>query len=498
MSTDLPRIANAQFPSLPSSISTESRYWRKYKSPIIIKEYASVSHINFCPVSPHDFAVSASTRVQIYSARSRAVAKTISRFSDITFGAEFRKDGKLIVSGDATGLVQVFDASSRSILRSIDLHKLPVQVTKFSPHDLTTLLTASDDKTIRVWDMPTQKPVNTFKGNDDYVRTAEFMPSSPSLVISGGYDGTVRLWDARVRENGGEVQRLEHDANVERVLPISGSTIVSAGGSDVRVWDLASGSSRPLRVLQNHAKGVTCLSKNAQSSRLLSGGLDGHLKIYDTTEWKVIHGVKYPNAILSCGVSPDDKHLVVGMSNGLLSVRTRSAATITIPEKTGRMASSTVQRFLRGKEYQPTTEDFVVNDQTTLKKLKNWDKAIRRYAYSDALDMVLSSGDKLTIYSILLDLKRRSGLRRALQNRDEQSLEPVLRFLIKSISDVRMTQVCVDVTMVILEIYGGGLGGSSNIEVLLGRLIEKVDGEVSRAKEAVQVDGMLKMLFIAV
>ncbi|CCG83675.1 protein of unknown function [Taphrina deformans PYCC 5710] len=497
MSTELPRIATTKFPALPSSISAESRYWRKYKSPIIVKEYAAVSHIHFSPVSPHDFAVSASTRIQIYSSKTRSVAKTISRFSDITFGAEFRKDGKLLVSGDATGLVQIFDANSRSILRSIDIHKLPTHVSKFSPHDLTTIITASDDKTIRIWDIPTQKPINTFKGHTDYVRTAEFMTSSPSLYLSGSYDGTVRLWDARVSERGGEVQTLSHEANVERVLPVSGTTVTSAGGSDVRVWDLSSGSQRPLKILQNHAKGVSCLAKTSSNSRLLSGGLDGHLKIYDTTEWKVLHSVKYPHPILSTGISQDDKHLVVGMSNGLLSIRTRSTAPSSTadPSIAAAPPPRKVQKFLRGATHRPTLTDTVV-DETRGPGLRKWDKCIRRYAYADALDAVLKS-DPTTIHAVLSTLKRRSGLIQALSQRDDTSLVPILRFLIRQIKDVRMANLCIDVTMVVLELYGGALGASQETGVLLYRLDEQVRGMVGRAKEAVKVDGMLQMLFVA-
>lgn len=505
MANELPRIAAAQFPSLPSSVSPESRYWRKYKSPIIVKEYASVSHVHFCPTSPHDFAITSSTRVQIYSAKNRKIAKTISRFTDVAFAGEFRKDGKLLVSGDATGLVQVFDVSSRAILRTIDIHRLPTHVTKFSPHDLTTMMTASDDKTIRIWDISTQGPIHTLKGHEDYVRSAEFMPNSSSLILSGGYDGTVRLWDTRIGENGGQVQLVSHGSNVERVLPLSsGTTIISAGGTDVRVWDLASGSATPLRVMQNHARGVTCLAKNSNGTRLLSGGLDGHLKIYDTTHWKVIHGVKYPNTIMSCGISPDDKHLVVGMASGLLSIRTRSTTTEMPPTKlkSARPQSKTVQRFMRGGDYRGDKDGIYLNDANKSKKLRNYDYALRRYAYSDALDMVLASGggqqggaDAVSVYSVLADLRHRSGLRQALQNRDDISLLPILRFLIRNLSNERMSAVLIDVTMVLLEIYGPALGGSRGVDELLVKLDERVGAQIQQARSAEQVLGMLSLLY---
>lgn len=37
-------------------------------------------------------------------------------------GAEFRKDGKLLVAGGDEGLVQVFDVGSRAVLRTMKGH----------------------------------------------------------------------------------------------------------------------------------------------------------------------------------------------------------------------------------------------------------------------------------------------------------------------------------------------------------------------------------------
>lgn len=62
--------------------------------------------------------------MQIYSSKTHQPKKTISRFKDIAYSGSFRQDGKLIVAGDATGLVQMFDGGSRAILRSFRGHNL--------------------------------------------------------------------------------------------------------------------------------------------------------------------------------------------------------------------------------------------------------------------------------------------------------------------------------------------------------------------------------------
>jgi U3 small nucleolar RNA-associated protein 15 len=85
----------------------ESRYWRQFKHPVFVKEYAPITSIHFSPSKPHRFAVTAATRVQIYAPRTQKVTKTISRFKDVARSGHIRGDGKLVVAGDDSGLIQV-------------------------------------------------------------------------------------------------------------------------------------------------------------------------------------------------------------------------------------------------------------------------------------------------------------------------------------------------------------------------------------------------------
>jgi U3 small nucleolar RNA-associated protein 15 len=87
--------------------NAESRYWRQFKHPVFSKEYAPVTAVHFSPAKPHRYAVTAATRVQIYAPRTQKVVKTVSRFKDVARSGQIRADGKLLVAGDDTGLVQV-------------------------------------------------------------------------------------------------------------------------------------------------------------------------------------------------------------------------------------------------------------------------------------------------------------------------------------------------------------------------------------------------------
>lgn len=105
---------------VPAKHNAESRYWRQFKHPVFIKEYAPVTSIHFSPSKPHRYAVTAATRVQIYAPRTQKITKTISRFKDVARSGCIRGDGKLVVAGDDSGLIQV---STESGFFSMYLYK---------------------------------------------------------------------------------------------------------------------------------------------------------------------------------------------------------------------------------------------------------------------------------------------------------------------------------------------------------------------------------------
>src|SRR3979490_3154225 len=96
-----------QHPRSAAKHNPESRYWRSFKHPVFVKEYAPVTSVHFSPSKPHRYAVTAATRVQIYDPRTQRIVKTISRFKDVARCGSIREDGKLVVSGDDSGLIQV-------------------------------------------------------------------------------------------------------------------------------------------------------------------------------------------------------------------------------------------------------------------------------------------------------------------------------------------------------------------------------------------------------
>eukprot|EP00794_Sanderia_malayensis_P009625 gene9625-10610_t len=486
-----------RYPKVGTRQTKEENYWKKYQFPVVVKEYSGINHVDFCQCAPHDFMVTCSAKIQVFSPTTNQVRKTITRFKENAYSAKFRADGDLITAGFEDGSLKVFDASNRSILRHWKPHTKAVHVAGFVS-GTSYVYSASDDKTLRCSDIPTQKDIACFKGHVDYIRAGACSISDSNIIITGSYDHTVKLWDIRANKS---TLTVDHGDPVESVLlyPNCGMCI-SSGSNRIKVWDVFAGGKLLFNV-SNHSKSITAMCFDGSYTRLLSGSIDRHVKVYDTQDFSVVSSLDYPSAILSIGISPTGSHLVVGMADGLISIKERAKKKepeTSFVEMREPPTRGTYRYFIRGQSYKPQEGDHVV-EQDKPRKYSKTDTLLKSFEYREALDSVLvdTQVQPPKVISLLLELARRDALKQALSNRTADSLMPIMAFLTKNICNPRYASILTDVMEIILDIYTPIIGKSKKTDKVFAKLRQQLSNELLYQTQAMEVLGSLDTLFCA-
>ena len=104
----------------------------------------------------------------------------------------YTPDSKTLLAASLDGTVKLFDAEATKVLRTIATSSQEVYAMAISP-DGKLLATAGSWSEIQIWDIATAKELQVLKGHAGPVAAVAFSPDG-TMVLTGSSDTTARLW----------------------------------------------------------------------------------------------------------------------------------------------------------------------------------------------------------------------------------------------------------------------------------------------------------------
>ncbi|KAG7214278.1 hypothetical protein INR49_023198 [Caranx melampygus] len=171
--------------------------------------------------------------------------------------------------------------------------------------DSNLLVSASDDKTLKIWDNNSGKCLKTLKGHSNYVFCCNFNPQS-NLVVSGSFDESVRIWDVKT---GKCLKTLPaHSDPVSAVhFNRDGSLIVSSSYDGLcRIWDTASGQCLKTLIDDDNPP-VSFVKFSPNGKYILAATLDNMVYIWNLQTKEIVQKLQgHTDVVISTACHPTE------------------------------------------------------------------------------------------------------------------------------------------------------------------------------------------------
>ncbi|KAJ3123912.1 Guanine nucleotide-binding protein subunit beta-2-like 1 [Nowakowskiella sp. JEL0407] len=178
-------------------------------------------------------------------------------------------------------------------------------------------LSASWDKTLRLWDLNTGETTRRFVGHTGDVLSVSFSPDNRQIV-SGSRDKTIKLWNTL-----GECKvNIEKDCHTEwvscvRFSPNPANPVVVSSGWDklVKVWDAPRCNLKTNHF--GHGGYINTITISPDGSLCASGGKDGITMLWDLNEGKHLYSLEAGDVINALTFSPNRYWLCAATKQGI-------------------------------------------------------------------------------------------------------------------------------------------------------------------------------------
>jgi Prp8 binding protein len=194
------------------------------------------------------------------------------------------------------------------------------------------LISCSADASIRAWDAVTGEQTKKMNEHSGIVNACSPARRGSPLLVSASDDRTARVWDLRAKRS---VRTIRDRYQLLAVAFAEAGDAIYAGGTEnvVRCWDLRR-DDEPSMELEGHGDTITGLKLSPDGAHLLSNSMDNTLRVWDVRPYAppvrcehvmTGHVHDFQKNLLRCDWSPDGKRVVAGSADRVVCIWSASS-----------------------------------------------------------------------------------------------------------------------------------------------------------------------------
>ncbi len=211
---------------------------------------------------------------------------------------DWSNDGNWLVTAGQDKIIRIWNIHTWEV-ESIEIHRARVLQARFHPS--APLIASVDNEGYVVVRNYLQRQITgTYKIESGKQATSVAWPGKGQLLAVGSADGSISLLDSSKPDFARELRLAGQEEWIWSITPSPcGEFIASRGRSNtVKIWQVDYPG--PIRELKGFQEPINCLEWSPTGQYLAAAGDEGIITIWDTTNWQVSHSIHFsqPNPAL--------------------------------------------------------------------------------------------------------------------------------------------------------------------------------------------------------